>query len=481
MQIAGRLVICAVGGDRGFLELPPSTLNPQREFISGGERSLYELAVAASALGLDVELRGSLNPPILFELCAAAGVAPRTGLKARRPTPDDLVVLPEAAEVDLIATTQLSGCRRVFVLLAPPGLWGWSFLPGWAGPADGSEVGLNSVGRPESFRAMADLGFSVWTNARGIAESGRRAGVPVEWLGTGTPVEFPEMPEKQYDLAVIESNRWYRDARAIADELPDASLLRVGPVPSTYSLSAALAPARLLVWPSRIEGMSRIARESRAVGTVPVALATNPFVTDTDHGSGVVLAPDSAGIVDELRRLLQDADRVQRMAAEAVVSAREQVAWEPYVRRVEQALETVPDRPSDFSLGYFGALIERHDRERTTSLINEQRKLEEARSRVDQLVELGTATESALKITRNELRRSEEDLASVRLQLVTLQDQLADRWTELEARQAELMATRQELEEYRQRLAVRALERSGLGRIWRLLRPAAHHRSPLSP
>jgi hypothetical protein len=473
-----RLVICALGGERSLLELPSSTLTRDREIISGGERSLYELAVAASVLGMEVELRGALNPDILAELCSAVGARPSTGLTPRRPSRHDLVVLPEAADVPLIAAVQLSGARRVMHMLAPPGLWGWSFLPEWTGGADGNVVDLRSVGLPATFRAMADLGFSLWTNARGIAEAGMNAGVSVEWVGTGTPVEFPDMPEKRFDVAVVEANRWYGEAQAIVDQMPGASILRVGPLPNTYSLSAALGPARVLVWPSRIEGMSRIAREARAVGTIPVALDTNPFVTPADHGEGVVLAADTHGIAERAQLLLGDDDRLKAAAAAAVASARQQAAWQPYVRRVKHAVESAADRPSAFSLGYFGDLVEGHDLRRSreidelqSALADQRRSFEEAKGHLERVQAAHDAVKGALAAAQSQLTAYDGALAATQLELATCHEALAARRLELEASREELEASREELGAYRRRLAVRVLERSGLGRVWRSVRP----------
>ncbi len=255
-------MVCAGGDDPGWHELPASVPNPDRPYISGGERSLYELAVGAAVLGLDVELRGGINEPILRELGTAAGALPRTGLLPRRPGLSDIVVLSEGADPDWVATIALSGAQPVFYLLAPPGLFGWSFLAGWPGTHDPVTVRPEAVGRPETYRAIDAMGFTMWSNARGIAETGERAGVKVSWLGTGTPVPFPAPQPKVYDLAVVEHNRWRGGAEAIAGRICGASVLRVGPVPWSYSLSAALSSARLLVWPSRLEGMSRISRES---------------------------------------------------------------------------------------------------------------------------------------------------------------------------------------------------------------------------
>jgi hypothetical protein len=356
-------VVCAGGYDPGWHELPPSVPNHERPFISGGERSLYELAVGAAVLGMDVELRGGINEPILRELGTAAGALPRTGLPPRRPGLGDIVVLSEGADPEWIAPVALSGAKPVFYLLAPPGLFGWSFLAGWPGSQDPTAVPLDSVGKPETFQAIDALGFAMWTNAHGIAEAGHRAGVPVSWLGTGTPVPFPNPPAKEYDLALVEYNRWHPAAQAIAERIEGASVLRVPPVPWSYSLSASLASARLLVWPSRLEGMSRIAREARAVGTVPIFLDTNPFVTKEDYGAGVVLCSDDTEMLASIEQLLDDAAALEKLADEGRASAREQAAWGPFLQRLEHAVLTLPDDPAAQAREHIGELVRRHDEE----------------------------------------------------------------------------------------------------------------------
>jgi hypothetical protein len=73
------------------------------------------------------------------------------------------------------------------------------------------------------------------------------------------------------DVAIVEENRWVSLAEEVVGRLDGVSVLRIPGIDSTHSLSEVLRPARILGWPSRVEGMSRIAREARAVGTVPVA------------------------------------------------------------------------------------------------------------------------------------------------------------------------------------------------------------------
>ena len=353
MTFRTRLVVCTLGGRRGPLELPESVVDDERPFISGGERTLYELATAAAVLGVDVELRGQIDRVVLAEVAGAAGASPRTGLPARRPSAADVVVVPEAIDLDVLAAVHLSEAHGVIDLLGPPGLTGWDFIGPVTPVPDPWTVPLERLGRPESFRVMAGLGFEMWTATLGLAAAGERSGTPVTWLGTGTPVPFPDIGDKSHDVAVIEANRWHRQAAQVADALSGASVLRIAPVPHVYSLSPHLAPARLLLWPSRVEGMSRIARESRAVGTVPVMLDTNPFTLPDDHTPGSVLVSDLDGMVRAVRDLLEDPVRLAEHQSVAVSTARDQVDWPAYLARVAQALLE--------SFGRDGADIDRRD------------------------------------------------------------------------------------------------------------------------
>jgi len=341
-----RIVVVAPRGERGPLELPSSVVRPNEPgLISGGERSLYELATAAAVAGHDVELRGAVNGSILGELAAAAGAAPVVGLPARPPAPGEVVVIPEAIDRDLVATVHLSGATGVVYLLAPPGLHGWDFLSGWE-PPDPGTVPLDSVGRPETFRAASALGFELWTQTLGIAAAATAAGVAISWLGKGTPIPMAEPGPKTHDVAIVRANRWYEPAAAIAGRLGDAvTVLEVGAVSNSYSLSAALSPARMLIFPSRIEGKSRISIEARAVGTVPVFLDTNPFATRADHGPGVVLVADLDQLESEVRRLLDAPGELARLAAEGRDGARSEMAWGPHVQRVHSAIEALGARP----------------------------------------------------------------------------------------------------------------------------------------
>jgi hypothetical protein len=432
-----KVVVCALGGNRGFLELPESTLGDRR-LISGGERSLYELATALAVLGVDVELRGDLQAQLLDTITEAGRARPTVGLPPRRPEPGEVIVLPDGLRPDLFLATHLSGAHTVVLMLGPPGLCGWSFLAGWE-PPDLLEVEVSRVGTVAMYQAMAALGFSLWTEARGIEEACRKAGVNVSQLGSGTPVPFPDPPPKTVDIAVIEENRWFPLARDVARQLSTASVVLV-PTQTVYSLSEALGPARILPWPSRVEGRSRIAREARAVGTVPVSLDTNPFATARDHGRGTVLVPDLATLVRETDRLLHAPDELAELAAQGAQSAREEVDWERYLGRVSTALRELPTSPSADARSEFGREIAEQQRRLADAL--QQKELEHRR------------TLDALHQEELEHHRTRD----------ALEQETADR----AALTRELAATRRALASYRSRRVIRLLDDSAVGHVIRM-------------
>jgi hypothetical protein len=314
-----------------------------REVISGGERVLYEVAVAAASLGCDVELRGWIDETILDLISGAVGHRPQTGLPPRRPQPGEIVVVPEAAELDLLAGLHLSPARPVLFVLAPPGLFGWSFLPGWS-PPDPLTVTPQSVGLPESYRAAADLGFSVWTNSHGDAADAARGGVAASYVGSGFALDTDlDLPGPTHDVAVVKANRWYPLAAEVVDRLPGVSVYEVPDVRSVYGLQRELAHARVLAFPTRVEGASRICREARMAGTVPVVLDSNVHVTSDDWGEGVVLAHDLTQLASEIRALLADRARLEDLSRRARSDARRQGDWSTFVRQVDAALRAVPD------------------------------------------------------------------------------------------------------------------------------------------
>jgi hypothetical protein len=448
-----RFVVCALGGRRGFLELPESVTGTGRESISGGERSLYELATALAVLGADVELRGELHPRILDTITGAAGTGPRVGLEPRRPELGEVVVLPEGSEnPDLFLAAHLSGAQTVVLLLGPPGLYGWSFLAGWK-PPDLLAVDVSTVGVPATYRAIAALGFSMWSNARGIAEAGRRAGVAVTWTGTGTPVPFPDPPAKTADIAVIEVNHWFPLADGIARRLIGASVLQVSPRWSEYSLAEALGPARILPWPSRVEGASRIEREARAVGTVPVALDINPFATTRDHGDGTVLVHDLEELLRETDRLLHAPDELAERAVRTARSARAEADWGEFLERVSAAVHDLPVSPSSEARAELGLrMVVEHAR-----VLDALRR--EAESRAAEVA--GRAAEAAGRAAEVAGRAAEA--AGRAAEAAGRAAEAAGRAAEAEGRAAalaDLAGARDQLAAYRSRRVIRLLDDS---------------------
>jgi glycosyltransferase involved in cell wall biosynthesis len=367
-----RVIVCALGGEEHPWSLPASRI-VERTWIHGGERSLYELAVAASVLGHEVELRGDISGTDLRELCEAAGAAPRVGLAPRRPEPEDVVVVPEGwTDPVAYARVALSPARAVLLLLGPPGLVGWPFLPDWS-PKDPSVTPVASVARPESFRAMAALGFELWADSAGLTDAARRAGVDCTDIGHGSPMPLPEPAGKTHDVATVEQNRWAPAARRVVDKL-DASHLAI-PECRQPEVLRHLARARILVWPSRLEGRARITAEARAVGTVPVAIDSNPFAAPLDEDNGAVVVRSLEEMSNVIRELLAQPHRLVRLSRSGMRTARQEGEWEAYLKQVEDALSRpAPEDPSRGARAGFGGEID-------ARLRQAQREVDEARGR----------------------------------------------------------------------------------------------------
>ncbi|HEX6262974.1 MAG TPA: hypothetical protein VF097_09025 [Actinomycetota bacterium] len=292
----------------------------------------------------------------LDEIADAAGAEPRTGLDPRRPSPDDVVIVPEGWERPLAyGRVALSPARAVLLLLAPPGLFGWSFEESWA-PPDPLTVAIEDVARPESFRAMHAFGFALWTHSPGIVKAAERAGVPTSFVGEGRPGPFPEVPPKRTDAVYLEDNRWADLARDVARELGD----RVRGIPTLPhdEVLRRIGEARVLVLPSRVEGTSRIQWEARAMGTVPVALSTNPFAHGLDSSGGAVAVASVSEMAGAVLELLGDRDRLAELAALATRTARAQVDWEAFRGRVRDALDESPEESGRGARAAVGREIE---------------------------------------------------------------------------------------------------------------------------
>jgi hypothetical protein len=336
------VVVCTLGGHERPFELPRSLVS-ERADLGGGERTLYELAFAAATAGYDVELRGDISRSMFEGIrVAAGGPAPRVDLSPRRPRRDDVVIVPEAWEVAAYAAPVLSDARVVMMMLSPAGLCGPALRAGWQ-PPDPVTAPIDSVARPELFQAIAAVGFELWTNSPGSAAAAQGAGVACTFLGTGTPLPFPTPGEKTHDIAIVEANRWRPFAEIVAAQV-DATLLRIGPRSGWNVIPEALANARILVWPSRLEGDSRIQREARAVGTVPVALPTQ-FTACLNEECGAIVVDTLEDMPGAIRRLLDQPEYLEELSRRAMVSVRRQVDWPSYVARVDLAIRRRPPDP----------------------------------------------------------------------------------------------------------------------------------------
>ena len=373
-----RLVVCALGGEVDPWKLPASELG-SRSWIHGGERSLYELAVAAAAAGHQVELRGEISEPDLRELGEAAGAMPAVGFEPRRPATEEVIVVPEGWTDPLqYARIAFSPARAILLVLAAPGLEGWPFAGAWSKP-DPLTVPLDSVGRPEHYRAMAALGLELWTNSPRIADEARTAGVDCLLIGRGIPVPFPDPPPKRYDVVTVQDNRWAPLADRVVAALEGAthhSIPRVGHDRMLQELGAG----RILAWPSRIEGQSRVQLEARAMGTVPVALSSNRYAVGLDEESGSVLVDSLEEMPAAIGKLLHDPTRLSDLAQRAALTARDQVDWDAYVERVDAGLRRPrPSHPAHPAMGEIGRALQAAADREASRLRGE---LEEVRDRL---------------------------------------------------------------------------------------------------
>jgi hypothetical protein len=332
-----RLVVDMVGDPLGGL-LSESSFVP-KPFAFGGERVCAALAFAAAELGYEVELRGPLHEPTFQRFREATAAAPRVGLPARAAEAEDFVVVPEGWSDSLsYLQRSLSPARHAIFVLAAPGLFGWPFAAGWTIP-DPVTVPIDALARPEHFRGMASFGFELLTHSEGIVQAARSADVECHYVGVGEPWDPADRAEvRSVDALAVMSNRWAPLAGAVLDQL---SGLAVDPVPTVDNdeMLRRMARARVLVWPSRIEGHATIPVEARAVGCVPVALSTNVFAAALDEAHGAVLVDTPEAIAPAVRALLADEARLSRLSELGAASARELTDWKAFVQRVRRWLE----------------------------------------------------------------------------------------------------------------------------------------------
>ena len=323
-----------------------------KPFVPGGERTSMLLAFAAAVAGHEVELRGWLHEPTFRRLADATGAAPKVELDARPPDADDLVVVPEGWKDPLeYLQIALSPARVAMFVLAAPGLFGWDFTERWSQP-DPLTVDLDDVARPEHFAAMRALGFELITHSPGIVAAAAEGGAECRLLGTGQPWPMPELAAKSVDAVGLLANRWAPFVREVAADLDEADLVEEAP---NAEILARMTQARVLIWPSRIEGHARIPHEARSVGCVPVALSTNPFAVGLDEDHGAVVVGDVSELAQSIRDVLADAPRLDALSRRAIETARDEIAWQPFVERVTAWLATTtppdPARPARAGAG----------------------------------------------------------------------------------------------------------------------------------
>jgi hypothetical protein len=337
----GRVILLHCERCEGW-RLPPFRADSRgRPWIHGGERTLLEVA-AAAAMTHRVELRGRFDEHEVARTERDAGVQLERPASPRAPGPGDAVIMPEGVSDPLVfAQVALSPARAVLLLLAAPGLFGWPFDRA-AAPLDPTAVDPRSVGRPEQLEAARRLGFELWTNLAGIAAQASARGLPHHYIGVGRPAPYPEPPGKRVDVVTLVDNRWAELARAAVDQLdPHVTHVEVPTLPRD-ELLVQLGTGRVFIHPARIEGRSRLGEEARAMGTVPVVLASN-HMAEGNNGSTGGLAVDAVEqIAPAVHALLGDPDRLERLSRAGYAHAREAAAWEPFVARVEHALGT-PD------------------------------------------------------------------------------------------------------------------------------------------
>lgn len=348
-----RTSVCVGGADSPW-QLPASVPD-DRISVGGGERTMYELSFALAELGHDVELRGRVSRSVFAELAAVTRAAPSIDAAARRPEADEVVLMLEGFVDPLVfGAVAMSPARAVLLLLAPAGLMGWDFQPGWSLPEPLS-VDVAAVNQPRSYQAMHELGFELWTHSHGIHAAVAAAGVPCAWVGQGSPGPPPALVAKAHDVAIVGGNRWEPLARQVLDGLPVTPL--VTPTGTNAQVLAALGSARLVVHPMRVEGTSRLGIEARAVGTVPVVL-DHAFGAGFTTEEGAVVVPTLAQLREAVTDLLGDPDRVQGLAAQGLDFARRWRDWPSYLSRLDQALRHEELRPGRGARASVGAAVE---------------------------------------------------------------------------------------------------------------------------
>lgn len=318
----------------------------ERTDIVGGFRTLHELAVAVAAGGRAVELRGPVSRPVLDALAEASGARPHLPLDGRRPTARDIVINIEGEHDPLrFARYLLSPARLVIALLAPTGLVGWPFVSPWRLESP-LTVALDRLARPEHLRAIAALNIDLWTHMPRVQELASALGARCTFIGNGDPVPLkPQSAAKDIPVVHLEANRWRPLAEQVARKM--RTPVQVVPAGDHETVVNVLARACVLLLPARVEGHGRLLREARARGTVVVGLSSNIYAVGLNESSGAIAVDDVEQMPEVIERLLADPCRLEALAEAGRRSARDQVDWARYVKRVDAAITAIEERPDD--------------------------------------------------------------------------------------------------------------------------------------
>jgi len=146
--------------------------------------------------------------------------------------------------------------------------------------------------------------------------------------------EFPQLTAE-----ICGEGPLYQAALAAASDF--GGRLQVRGRVSEEELAAAYRRARLLVVPSRFEGLGLVALEAMASGT-PVVATDVPGLTDL-QGGGVVLVPpeDPEALLAAVRGILADGERWQQLAWEARATVVERYSWDAVRPQIAQVYRSV--------------------------------------------------------------------------------------------------------------------------------------------
>jgi hypothetical protein len=304
-----RVVVCIALDECDPLMLAPARLQDP-PWITGGVRTMHELAVAAAAAGYETEVRGDFHGDVLAQMAAAAGVTVGTPSEPRAAQPDDVLCVPDGIrDTAFFIRVALMPSTPVYLAFAPPRLFGWSFMPDGR-YVDALTIDPVSVGRAEHCRAIDAMGFRVWSNATTTAGAFAAAGVPAMVLHEGWPTSMPTEPEKDVDVVTIGENRWSTITRRALEGFRGS--WRELPMMPNAQLVEELGRGRVFVHCARIEGHSRLAIEARLMGTVCVGLASNRFAVGFDEAAGGVMAERIEDIAAAVERILADPEDLPR-------------------------------------------------------------------------------------------------------------------------------------------------------------------------